>query len=120
MSDRVLLITWGENIAGREAHALEVFNEAIGMYGRFQQEGRIERFEVALLAPEGDFDGYNAVYGTLEQITEMRESDEFQHNMIAATLVVKHLRMADGYVGEAVAKQAAMYQEEVEKVPQMA
>jgi hypothetical protein len=120
MSDRVLLITCGENIAGREAHALEVFNEAIGMYGRFQDEGRIDRFEVALMAPEGDFDGYIAVYGSLEQLTEVREREEFQRNMIAATLVVKHLRMADGYVGDAVARQAALYQEEVDKVPQMA
>jgi hypothetical protein len=120
MADRLLLITWGENIAGREAHALEVFNEAVGMYGRFQQEGRIESFDVAILNPEGDFDGYIAIRGTLEQITDMRETEEFQRNMIDATLVVKHLRMADGYVGDGVARQMQMFQEAVGKIPQMA
>jgi hypothetical protein len=120
MADRVMLVTWGENIAGREAHALEVFNEAIGMYGRFQQEGRIERFDVALLNPEGDLDGYIAIQGSLEQLTDMREDEEFQRNMIDASLVVKHLRMADGYIGEGVARQAQLYSEEVSKVPQMA
>jgi hypothetical protein len=120
MADRVLLVTWGEGIAGREAHGLEVFNEAIGLYGRYQQDGRIDKFDVAILNPEGDLAGYIAVYGSLQQLTDLRESEEFQRNIIDATLVVKNLRMADGYVGAGLAHQIELYQEAVGKVPQMA
>jgi hypothetical protein len=37
MADRVLFISWGEAVRGREARGLEVFNEAMGMLGRMQQ-----------------------------------------------------------------------------------
>ena len=40
MSDRVLFISWGSPIPGREERGLEVFNEAIGLHGRLQQDGR--------------------------------------------------------------------------------
>ena len=43
MADRVLFITWGEVVRGREERALEVFSESLGFYGRLQQDGRITR-----------------------------------------------------------------------------
>ena len=49
MADRVLFIGWGTPVRGREERALEVFNESLGLYGRMQQEGRIESFDVTLL-----------------------------------------------------------------------
>ena len=54
MADRVLFISWRMVVRGREERALEVFNEALGLYGRMQQEGRIERFDVVLLEPNGE------------------------------------------------------------------
>ena len=68
MADRVLFISWGENVAGREERGLEVFNEAVGFYGRMQQEGRIEGFDVVLLEPNGDIDGYIELTGSAEQL----------------------------------------------------
>ena len=63
MADRVLFIAWGENVHGREERGLEIFNEAMGILGRMQQEGRIEKFDVALLDPNGgDLEGYVAVH----------------------------------------------------------
>ena len=49
MADRILFITWKAPVRGLEERAVESFNEAIGLYGRMQQEGRIESFDVALL-----------------------------------------------------------------------
>jgi len=42
MADRILFIGWGATVRGREERGLEVFNQAVGFYGRCQQEGRIE------------------------------------------------------------------------------
>src|SRR3954447_10961772 len=118
MADRVLFVSWGENIAGREARGLDVFNEVIGMYGRMQQDGRIESFDVVLLAPSDGIDGYMEVRGTAEQISALRESDEFLKSLTEAGLVVHGLRAVDGYTGAGIARVMGMYQEAVSAVPQ--
>ena len=121
MADRIMHITWGENVAGREERGLEVFNEAIGLYGRMQQEGRIEGFDVALLTPNGGSEaGYITLRGSAEQMAAVSEDEDFQRNMVDASLVVKNLCICDGYANEGVAKQIEMYQEAIGRVPQMA
>jgi hypothetical protein len=121
MADRVLFIGWGEPVRGREERGLEVFNEAIGILGRMQQEGRIEKFDVALLNPNGgELDGYIAVHGTAEQIAAVREDEEFLANTMDASNIVQRFRHFDGYTNEGVARMMAMYQESIGKVPQSA
>lgn len=120
MADRVLFISWGENVAGREQRGLEVFNEAIGMYGRMQEEGRIESFEVVLLAPNADMDGYVAVHGSAEQLAALRESDEYIRSMTQASMIVHDLRAAEGYTGAGIARVMEIFQEAAEQVPQLA
>jgi hypothetical protein len=120
MADRMLFIGWGAPVRGREERGLEVFNEAVGLYGRMQQEGRIERFDVALLQPNAELDGYITLHGSAEQLATVREDAEFQRMTIAASLIVEGLRMIDGVTNSGVADQMAMYQEAVGKIPQMA
>ena len=120
MADRVLFISWGSPVRGREERGLEVFNEALGLYGRLQQEGRLESFDVALLAPNAALNGYIALHSSAEQLTALREDDEFQRTLLDAALVVDDLRLVDGYTNEGVARQMALYQSAVAKVPQMA
>jgi len=120
MADRVLFISWGESIAGREAHGLEVFNETLGMYGRLQQEGRIESFDVVLMNPNGDLDGYIEVRGSAEQLAALRESDEYLKAMTNASLVVHQLRAVEGFTGAGIAKLMEIYQEAIAAVPQPA
>ena len=121
MADRVMLITWGENFAGREERGLEVFNEALGMYGKMQQDGRIEGFEVVLLSPNGgQIGGYISVRGTADQLAAVREDDAYLRNMVDASLVVQHLNVSVGYCNEGVARMVEVYQEALSKVPQMA
>jgi hypothetical protein len=118
MADRVLLISWGSPVPGREERGVEVFNEALGMYGRMQQEGRIEKFDVVLLQPNGDMDGFIEIHGSAEQIAAVREDEEFQRNTIDANLIVDKLRHVEGVTNEEIARQMSMYQESVGRVPQ--
>ena len=120
MADRMMFITWGEPVRGREERSLEVFNEAIGMYGRMQQEGRIESFEVALLAPSTDLGGFIIARGSPEQIAALREDDEYMHNIADASLCVNDVRVCEGYTGAGVGRQVEIYQDAIAKVPQMA
>jgi hypothetical protein len=120
MADRVLFIGWSTPVRGREERGLEVFNEAIGLCGRMQQEGRIERFDVVLLGPNAELNGYLEVHGSAEQIAAFRENEEFQRNTIDASLVVDGLRHIEGYTNEEVARQMTRYQESLARVPQTA
>jgi hypothetical protein len=118
MADRVLVISWGETVHGREERALEVFNDALGLCGRLQQDGKIESFDVVLLDPAGDMAGYLEVHGSAEQINALDDNEEFTRNTIDASLIVKNLRHTRGYTNEGVARQMAMYQDAIGKVPQ--
>ena len=120
MADRVLFISWGANFVGREARGLEVFNEVIGMYGRMQEEGRIESFDVALLTPHAGLDGYMEVRGSAEQLATLRESDDYLKSMTDASLVVQDLRAVEGYTGAGLARMVELYQEAIAAVPQPA
>jgi hypothetical protein len=120
MADRMLLIAWGNPVRGSEARALEVFNEAMGLLGRMQQDGRIESFDVALLAPNSDIDGFVSVRGTADQINALADDEEFTRNTIDAQLVVENIRHIQGYTNEGIAAQMQMYSEAIAKIPQHA
>jgi len=118
MADRVLFMSWGSPVPGREERGLEVFNEAIGICGRMQQEGRIEKFDVVLLEPNGDLNGYIEIHGSAEQIAAVHEDEEFQRNTVDASLIVEKLRHVNGVTNEEISRQMSMYQESVGRVPQ--
>ncbi len=118
MADRMLFISWGAPVRGMEERGLEVFNEALGLLGRRQQEGRIESFDVALLAPNGELNGYVVVHGTAEQIAGLRQDEEFLLSTADASMIVDRLRHIEGYTNEGVARQLEIYREAMAKVPQ--
>ena len=118
MSDRMLFISWGESVRGREERALEVFNESMGLYGRMQQEGRIESFDVVLLGPSGDLAGYIELHGSAEQLATVQESDDFRRSLMDASLIVDGLRTIDDVTNEGIARDMALYQESIAQVAQ--
>lgn len=120
MADRVLFIGWGAPVTGREERGVEVFNDVLGLYGRMQQDGRIESFDVALLDPNGDLGGYIQLHGSGAQLAAVRADDEFRRMLVDASLIIEDLRVFDGFTNEAIAREMALYQEAVAKVPQTA
>jgi hypothetical protein len=120
MADRMLFIGWGTPVRGAEERGLEVFNEALGLLGAMQQDGRIEGFDVVLLEPNADLNGFISVRGSAEQIAELRSDEDFRRNMIDAALIVDDFRHIEGFTNEGVAQQMAMYQEALASIPQRA
>ncbi|HXD67818.1 MAG TPA: hypothetical protein VNV17_24545 [Solirubrobacteraceae bacterium] len=118
MADRLLLLSWGASVRGREERGLEVFNEALGYYGRLQQDGRLESFDVVLLAPNGGFDGYMELRGTAAQLAAVREDAVFRRLLVDAAMIVDDLRLTDGYCNEGIAEAMGIYQEAIAGVPQ--
>jgi hypothetical protein len=120
MADRVLFISWDTPVRGREERSLEVFNEAVGLYGRMQQDGRIETFDVVLLTPNAGIDGYMQLHGSAEQIAAVHEDEEFRRMIVDAGMIVDGLCMVDGLTNEAIAESMGLYRDAIAKVPQMA
>ena len=119
MADRLLFISWGQPVRGLEERSLEVFNEALGYYGRLQQDGRLESFDVVLLAPNGGFDGYMELRGTAAQLAAVREDAVFRRLLVDAAMIVDDLRLTDGYCNEGIADAMGIYQEAIAGVPQV-
>ena len=120
MADHVLFVGWSNPVRGCEERALEVFNETLGLYGRMQQDGRLESFDVMLFEPNREMNGCIHVHGSAAQIAALRENEEFQRSTVAAALIVDDLRLIEGYANEGVARQMTLYQEAVSNVPQRA
>ena len=117
MADRALFIGWGEVVRGREQQALENFDETVGLYGRLQQEGRIEGFDVCLLDPHGgDLGGFIMLRGTADQLNALRDDEEFRQLMTQASLIVDGLGLVDARVGEGIAREMTVYRAAVEKI----
>ena len=110
MAEAALFIGWGEPARGREKRALEIFNESMQYWGRLQQEGRIERFDVAVLPPNsGDFSGFLLVRGTAEQIDSVRRSEEYQRLLSRVRQRVDRVGVQDAFVDEGLAQVMSQY-----------
>lgn len=116
MSEASLFIGWGTPARGREKAALEVFDESVQYWGRLQQEGQIERFDVAILTPHGGLGGFAVLHGTAQQIDAVRRSDEFRHFINSANLRVDGLELCDAWVEEGLAEMLAQYRKELENL----
>jgi hypothetical protein len=111
MAEAGLFIGWGEPVSGREAKGLEVFGEALGYYGKAEQDGRIESQEVVLLGPHGgDLAGFILVRGSDAQIAALRAEDEFERIIARAALVVRNVGVVDASVEEGVQDAIGVYQ----------
>lgn len=118
MADRILFIGWGATVRGREERALEVFDAAVGFYGRCQQEGRIESFDVILLGPHGGgLAGYMELHGSADQLDALRQDEQFRRLMVDAALIVDELGVVDGFANEGIARQMTLFREAIAQVP---
>lgn len=114
MAEAGLFIGWGPPVRGREAKGLDVFNEALSYYGKQQESGAIEGFEVVLIGPHGgDLYGFTLIKGSAEQISTLRATDEFQRLVTRAALIVERLGVVDAAVDEGIGEQLAAFQEAI-------
>ncbi len=120
MADRVLFISWGTTVRGREERGLEVFDRSLDLYGRMQRDGRIERMDVVLLEPNGGLNGYIELHGSADQLAAVRRDEEFERTLVDASLIVDELRLVEGVTEQELARQVSLFQEAVARVPQMA
>src|SRR5436309_773091 len=112
MAGEALFIGWGAVVRGREKQALQVFQESMEYYGKLQRDGRIEGFDVLLLAPHGgDLNGLVVLRGDRKGLADIRFSDDFERLLARASAIVDSAGVVPAYGGEALAQQMGIYQE---------
>jgi hypothetical protein len=115
MADAALFIGWGQVVRGREKRAVQVFNESVEYWGGLQGDGKIEDFEIVLLAPHGgDLQGFALLRGSREQIGALRADDEFDRRTARADMIIDSQGVVDAVIGEGVARVMGIYQGEVD------
>jgi hypothetical protein len=114
MAEAGLFLGWGAPILGREAKGLDVFNEAIGYYGRLQEGGAIESFETVILDPHGgDLAGFFLIRGSAEQMSRLRSDEEFERLTTRASLVVEGLGVVGAALGDGLGRSIGIYEDAV-------
>ena len=117
MADSGLFIGFGRAVRGRERQALDVFKEATEYYARLQQQGDIDSFEPVFLEPHGgDLAGFFLVRGDQDKLARIRTSDEFRRLSIRATLVTEHFGVVGAGLGERIATQLPIYNQQLEEL----
>ena len=114
MADAGLFIGFGAPTRGRESQAVELFNEALGYYGRLQEEGEIESFEPVFLEPHGgDLGGFILLRGEAEKLASLRVSEEFTQISMRAGLCVESFGVVGADLAERLQSQMAYYTEQI-------
>jgi len=117
MADFGLFIGFGRAVRGRERQALSVFKEATEYYARLQQQGQIEGFEPVFLEPHGgDLAGFFLVRGDQDKLARIRTSDEFRRLNMRATLITEHFGVVGAGLGEQIATQLPIYNQQLEEL----
>ncbi len=117
MSDHGLFIGFGIPVRGREARAVEVFNESMQYYAGLQQKGTITSFEVALLEFHGgELGGFVLLRGEREKIAMLRVDPEFQGLQTRASLAVENIGVVGAVLGAELQRQMGDYINELPMV----
>ena len=118
MADAALFIGWGQVVRGREKRAIKVFNESVEYWGQLQGDGKIENFEVVLLAPHGgDLQGFALLRGSAEQVNALRADEEFQRRVQRADLIIESQGVVNALIGDGIARGMGQYEAEVDDLP---
>lgn len=116
MADAGFWIAWGLPTPGRETQALDHFKKSLGYLERLAQQGRIERFDTAILKPQTtELGGFVLIQGTQQQIDTLRRDDDFQSWVNQIQLVGDRVGMVDAWVNEGLSEAMSLYEDALRK-----
>lgn len=118
MINQALMIEWGMPIEGRESMALEVFSSHVQWWTELKTKDRIKEFRTYGMLT-GDFStrsGFVMVEGTIEQIDELRHSEEFRTRLNDVLNIVRNVHITTLETGELMMKRMMRYGESIKKM----
>jgi hypothetical protein len=114
MANAVLVVGWNQPKAGREGAALELFTQALGVYAKWEKDGKIESYEPVLVDPHGgDLNGFIVVRGDRAKLDALRSSEEMLDLNARSMHLVEGFGVVTGWVGEGLQKQLGRWQKHI-------
>jgi hypothetical protein len=112
MGDFGIFVGFGWPVRGREQNATKVFNEAVELWTKLQDEGRISSWQPVFLEPHGgDLGGFFLLWGERDEIARIRSSDELTRLATRAQLIVEHFGIVGAETGDRIGAQMQMFME---------
>jgi hypothetical protein len=112
MAEAGLWLAWGIPARGRETQALDLLKTSLtGYLEQLANDGRIERFDTAILRPQStELGGFALIQGTQEQIDALRRDTEFQSWVTQIQLVADSVGIVDAWVNDGLAEAIGLYE----------
>ena len=109
--------SWGIPARGRETQALDLLKETTtGYLDGLARDGRIERFDTAILRPQStELGGFILIQGTQQQIDDLRHDVDFQTWANQVQLVADRVGIVDAWVGEGISDAIGLYEAALRK-----
>jgi hypothetical protein len=112
MSEAGVWVAWGIPARGRERQALDLLKHSMTDYlERLAADGRIERFDAALLKPQStELGGFILIQGTAGQIDALRTDADFQTWVTRIQLVADKVGVVDAWVNDGLPAAYDLYE----------
>ncbi|HEV7420183.1 MAG TPA: hypothetical protein VGO30_10085 [Mycobacterium sp.] len=118
MAEAGFWLAWGIPARGRERQALDLLKHTTTEYlERLVQEGRIERFDTAILKPQStELGGFILIQGTQQQIDSLRSDHDFGRWVTQVQLVADKVGIVDAWVNEGLVDAIDLYEEALKRL----
>ena len=112
MAQAGLWLAWGIPARGRETQALDLLKQTTtGYLDQLAQDGRIERFDTAILKPQStELGGFILIQGTQAQIDSLRHDADFQSWVNQVQLVADRVGIVDAWVNDGLGAAFDLYE----------
>lgn len=113
MAEAGFWLAWGIPTRGRERQALGLLKSSVtGYLDQLVADGRIERFDTAILKPQStELGGFILIQGAKAQLAGLREDREFQAWVTQVQLVADRVGIVDTWVNDGLAEAFGLYED---------
>jgi uncharacterized protein (DUF2164 family) len=118
MAEAGFWVAWGIPTRGRERQALDLLKHSTTDYlERLVQDGRIERFDTAILKPQStELGGFVLIQGTQPQIDSLRGDHDFGLWVTQVQLVADKVGIVDAWVNQGITEAIDLYEGALERL----
>jgi hypothetical protein len=118
MAEAGIWVAWGIPARGRERQALDLLKQTTTEYlEHMVAEGRIERFDTAILKPQSmELGGFILIQGTNEQIDALRGDHDFGRWATQIQLVADKVGIVDAWVNQGLPDAIGLYEEALKRL----
>jgi hypothetical protein len=118
MAEAGFWVAWGIPARGRERQALDLLRHTTTDYlDGLVTDGRIERFDTAVLKPQStELGGFILIQGTKQQIDALRGDHDFGRWVTQVQLVADKVGIVDAWVNQGLPEAIELYEDALSKL----